>query len=463
MTLLQFLRQARQVHLQFLKGSLTEPPIYVLGNPSADLDSIISAIVFSYCANNRLPYATPRPHVPLLNLPSVPAGSELYRLRPEFITALWLVTNFPALKPDEQFENSLKSAGKLLSEHIVTISDFAQSLKEPSTPNELSVDSILVDWNALPERTEGQPGRGSLSGLSKLSFQVVGCIDHHIDENFISGCRDLPQGQPVIIQPGPGSCTSLIANEMRKRELWTAITGSSDELVQVTKLALAAILIDTSNLTAKGKVTFEDEEAVNFLHRQVQNADPEWDMEAFYEKVLAAKNNSLDLLTLDEVLDRDFKDWTETTCSSGQRVKLGFCSSVKPIRWLVQKAGGPQQLLDGVRSFAVAEGRKLDVVVVMTSFTSKAGEFVRELLICAPNGDDVVVCGIESFITRAGPELDLVDWSALDGELVDVEDEKIRSSLNGHSDLWRRLWIQKNTTASRKQVAPLLRTAFAQL
>ncbi|KAJ5949007.1 hypothetical protein N7454_002314 [Penicillium verhagenii] len=471
MTLLQFLRQARQLHLQFLAGTLPEPPIYVLGNPSADLDSIISAILYSYCANNRLPTTTPRPHIPLLNLPNIPAGPELYRLRPEFVTALWLSTNSPALSPDEQFEDSSHSAGIFLREHILTTADFAQNLKDriqhssSASKLDLLVDATLVDWNALPERVDGAPGQGSLGGvLSQVIFRAVGCIDHHVDEKFMPPATDLPDDQPLIIQPGPGSCASLITDEMEKRGLWGTDAGAAAEMAQVAKLALAPILIDTSNLTAEGKVTDVDVKAVEFLRpRAAGGEERSWNMEKFYEAILSAKQNSLDRLTLHEVLDRDYKEWTETVGSSDRGITLGFCSSVKPIRWVVEKAGGPQQFLDGVRSFASSEGKELDVVVVMTSFTSSEGEFSRELFIGVV-GDHVAIKGIESFVAHAASHLGLSEWTALDGEAGNSpEEEDIRTALNGKRGQWRALWTQKDTKASRKQVAPLLRGAVSKL
>lgn len=469
MTLLQFLRQARQVHLQFLAGALSEPPIYVLGNPSADLDSIISAIVYSYCANNRLPTTTPRPHIPLLNLANVPAGPELYRLRPEFVTALWLSTSCPVLRPEEHFENTSESAGKLLREHLVTVADFARVLKERSPTKKIHADAMMVDWNAMQGRVEGKPGYGSVTGLEEVTFRTVGCIDHHVDEHFVPLAEDLPPDQPLIIQPGPGSCSSLVTSELRKRGFWNAGQDGSSaaEIAQVAKLTLASILIDTSNLTAEGKVKDVDIQSVDFLRQLVSGAGSsvggsEWNMIAFYEQIRDAKKNSLDLLTPEEILDRDYKDWTETTQSSGQNVKLGFCSSVKPIRWIMQKAGGPRQFLNVVSQFAQKEDKQLDMVVVMTSFTSAENQHTRELFICASQESGLAVDGIKRFMNESS-SLGLIEWTPLDGESVDLVDADIRDTLNGVSGVWRHLWVQTNATASRKQVAPMLRDAVAKL
>lgn len=460
MTLLQFLRNARQVHLEFLAGTLAESPIYVLGNPSADLDSIISSIVYSYYANNRRPNTTPRPHIPLINLPNVPSDSELYRLRPEFVTAFWLSTNFPALSPEDRFENASESAGKVLRKHLMTVADFAADLKERSKSGKIVANAMLVDWNAMPIRDE-QKGTGSVSGLENVSFRAVGCIDHHVNEDFMPPCEELPQGQPLIIQPGPGSCASLITDELNSGGFWDV--SSAPEKSQIAKLALAAILIDTSNLTAKGKVTDVDVQSVGFLQRCISSLDHTWSMVGFYEQILTAKQNSLDLLTFEEVLDRDYKDWTESTDSSKTSLKLGFCSSVKPMRWLIQKAGGCQRFLEGIRSFATSDDKQLDIVVVMTSFTSADEQFARELFVGATGNGDVSVDALNAFIEQSSTQLGLEDWSYVDSEKIELDEGEIRSSMDGKFGIWTRLWIQTNSTASRKQVAPMLRSAVAKL
>ncbi|KAJ5958145.1 uncharacterized protein N7479_005295 [Penicillium vulpinum] len=466
MTLLQFLRQARQVHLKFISGALSEPPIYVIGNPSADLDSIVSAIIYSYCANNRLPVKTPRPHIPLLNLPNFPAGTELYRLRPEFSAALWSSTNFPALNNEEQFENTLHSAGNFLRDHVMTIADFAQSLEDQNVLKQILVDATLVDWNAFPRPSKTDKGSGSLTGLPGVSFRTIGCIDHHVDEHSMPSIDELPEGQPMIIQPGPGSCVSLITRELQQRNLW----DSTPEMVQVAKLALSAVLIDTSNLTAEGKVTDIDRMAVEFLQSQIEggsqaavNSKNNWELEAFYKSILYAKQNSLDLLTMDEVLDRDYKDWTETSQSSGKTVKMGFCSAVRPMRWIVQKAGSPEKFLDAARSFATSKEKDLDVLVIMTAFTGTNGKFCRELFVSVMGDNESAVEGVKKFVEHSSHHLGLIDWSPLDGEDIPELTGDCLLTLNEESPLWRKLWVQTNAAGSRKQVAPLLRAAVAKL
>ncbi|KAJ5495265.1 hypothetical protein N7539_000381 [Penicillium diatomitis] len=473
MTLLQFLRQARQLHLQFLAGALSEPPVYVLGNTSADLDSIISAIVFSYCAHNRLPSNAPRSYIPLVNLANVPSGPELYRLRPEFVTALWLSTNFPPLPSEEPFDNTSQSASKFLSEHLVTVADFAQTVtgQHSSSPSETQIqaDTVMVDWNAMPQRLDSGPGYGSISGLDGVTFGTVGCIDHHVDEGFVPQLEINSAEYPCVIEPGPGSCSSLVTRELRTRGLWSGSNShqvSEAEWAQVAKLTLAPILIDTSNLTAEGKVKEVDIQSVDFLRDMVSRANggvgAEWDMVAFYEKIHKAKAESLNLLTPAEILDRDYKEWVEKTHRSGTTIKLGFCCSVRPLRWIIQKAGGPQQFMEVVRQFAQDREKELDLVVVMTSFSSSKGEHTRELFVSASQEKGLPIDGAQNFAEES-TSLGLTEWTSLDGESVDVADDEIRKVLNGTSGGWRQLWLQKNATASRKRVAPLLREALTRL
>lgn len=277
---------------------------------------------------------------------------------------------------------------------------------------------------------------------------------------------ELPEGQPMIIQPGPGSCASLITRELQQRNLW----DETPEMVQVAKLALSAVLIDTSNLTAEGKVTDVDRMAVEFLQSQIErgsqaavNSTGDWDLEVFYKSILHAKQNSLDLLTLDELFERDYKDWTETSQSTGKTVKMGFCSAVKPMRWIVQKAGGPDKFLDDVRLFAASAGKELDVFVIMTAFTGTHDKFCRELFVGVMSDNESAATGAKRFVEQSSHHLGLIEWSPLDGEDIPELTGDCLSTLNDESPIWMKLWVQTNAAGSRKQVAPLLRAAVAKL
>jgi exopolyphosphatase len=468
-SLLRFLKQARQTHLSFISGALSsssraETPIYVVGNPSADLDSAISAIVYSYFAHNRIPIECPRPHIPLINLPNVPSGPELRRLRPEFVKAFCLATTTPSAEGEDVWDETPETAGRILHEHILTVSDFAAHLTQYHADAEdanrrMTADITLVDWNALPHRSNEQ-GKGSLDGLPSVDFCTVGCIDHHVDEGFLLPAQSLPRGQPLLVRPA-GSCTSLVVSTLRKLNLWP-VDSLSTETMQVAKLALAPILIDTTNLAAKEKVTDADTDAVDFLLSQVDRCKSApglaWDHDAFYEQILHAKQNSLDLLTVDEILGRDYKQWTETARLDSSSIQIGFCSMVKSIPWIVRKAGSPEAFLDALLAFA--KRRELKIIIVMTAFTSDAsadGRFCRELVACALD-DGTPVQALETFTAQAGSQLGLQEWNSVEGDSED-HSQAIRATFNGDAPVWRRIWLQKDVTKSRKQVAPLVRGA----
>ncbi|KIV86447.1 hypothetical protein PV11_02059 [Exophiala sideris] len=388
----------------------------VMGNPSADLDSLISAVVLSYFYNMRTETQhksgsgsgrttdAPRTiskYIPILNLPTI-RSSDLWRLRPEFGVAMRLALGEDArtIRSQDAGEQGRTS----VLEEVLTIADvldnqdstlhgvFAQEGKEDSEKQ----DIILVDHNAP-----------SIPGLDERTIEtrlnVVGCIDHHVDEGHVSANAD-----PRIITTGIGSCTSLVVKHVREQGLWPTITASKttgeddgEGIRQIARLALAPVLIDTSNLRATGdKCSDVDREVVKFLESVVTTrethiettetagtaktetgTEAQWNRDAFHQVIGVAKANSLDLLSMQEVFDRDYKVWTESAASGqgGQSVNVGISSLVKPLSWLVRHAGSIEKFLDEVDRFA--QQRKLEVFAMLT----RAGE-----------GKEVVVLADES-------------------------------------------------------------------
>ncbi|KAL1997615.1 hypothetical protein VTN02DRAFT_1315 [Thermoascus thermophilus] len=223
LSLLQFLKQARNLHAQHVAGFTTSAPLYVLGNPSADLDSIISAIIYSYFASgsSRVPAQQQqqqkqqqqqqgaRQYIPLINLHDVPSGAELRRLRPEVATALWLSTN-PGVPYNDGdvagWVNDAQSAASVLRDHALTVADVRAHLRRQNV-TDWRFEAIMVDWNALPVRAKERPGHGALDTLPGVAIDVVGCIDHHVDEAFVAPAPGQDRHHhPRLIQPGPGSC-----------------------------------------------------------------------------------------------------------------------------------------------------------------------------------------------------------------------------------------------------------------
>jgi len=409
MSVASFLSKAKSSLAQSLKTKGEHPAIFVIGNESADLDSITCAIVYSFIQSST-PSARKEAkyHIPVTNIPA----SEL-RLRPELIALL----KHANLKPSD----------------LITLNDLGkvQDILPPSTTS-----WTLVDHNVL----QGVLGE-------HYSGRVVGVMDHHDDE------AKVPQdAQPRIIAKS-GSCASHVANYCR--DTWEHVSsgasstgvalGQGDDAIdysaytvnwdaQVAKLALASILIDTINLGAEHKITEHDKKAVRYLEAKI-NISPQigrtYDRDTFYKEINDAKSD-LEDLSLQDILEKDYKQWTEGS------LKLGISSCVRSIEYLETKE---EALVTGLLKFAKAH--ELDLCAVMTAHND-GPSFGRQLLLLAVK-DGKAVEITEKFVKQNAHELQLSDSD------VKIADDKAT---------WLQLWDQKNLAASRKKVGPMLRAAM---
>lgn len=316
---------------------------------------------------------------------------------------------------------------------------------------------MLVDHNRLT---------GQLSDVAP--DQVVGVIDHHDDEKFVPSDT---KPEPRNIKKA-GSCTSLVIRCCKP--IWDAVSSASVSTgaahgqgesaindsaftttwdAQIAKMALASVLIDTANLTAPGKVEKVDREAVDYLEARIMLSPKEaksWHREQFYEELQEAKTN-IDGLTLEEVLEKDYKQWTE----NGK--VLGMSTVVKNLYYAVGKANEEDMTVaEDSETFAETLGqlmfdKGLDVFAIMTASTTANGDFQRELLLQARPGAHEIV---KSFVINAEKELGLEEM-----QFAEVER---RPNAEPHQ-LWRNTWKQNNVSQSRKQVAPLLRQAMQEV
>ncbi|KAF2153454.1 DHH phosphoesterase [Myriangium duriaei CBS 260.36] len=401
-------------------GSSKSPVTFVVGNESADLDSICSAIVYSYIATIS-PQARKPPtfHIPLLNLPKADIA-----LRTELLTLL--------------------PKANITKDHLITLDDLGDvdSLEKRFPPAETRW--ILVDHNAL---------QGKLGQL--YDKHVVGTIDHHEDEGRVPKDNE---DEPRIITTC-GSCSSLVINHFRHAwDSWFlyvsfsgAANGQGDNLIedgafatlwdaQVAQLALAAILIDTADLKDKHKTTQYDREAVEYLESKIKlspKLGKDYRRSEFYDLISEAKR-SLDSLSIRNILRKDYKQWTE-----GGLV-LGTSSVVQPHSYLASKAQDEEQgdLVDQSKSFASDVG--LDIMSVMTAFASDDGVFHREVSLLSRN--DRARRVVEQFAKDASQQLGLQE------ETRKEDDE---------DGCFYILWNQSELAASRKQIAPLMRKAMA--
>lgn len=437
----------------------------VLGNSSADLDSIISAIIYSYFAST-----SSKQYTPLINLSDVHTGPDLCRLRPEFLAALRFASGTAGLpfvvhpaatatphkeKSGHQIRNEREDA-HLLRHHVLTTADLREVWRQSGSadvaPTELDLNLVLVDWNAPPRLAGGIHGvaglTDSLPTSINISVALTECVDHHVDEHVVP-----ESASPRWIQPGVGSCTSLVVQDLHQRGLWEDETTGVGE-GQAAKLALAAILIDTVNMTDTHKVSDIDQAAVAFLEKKISAATqiqsisaqyPGWDRNSFYAKIQGTKENSIEFLTIPEILARDYKDWVDPVSGKPElTVKIGIASTLRPISWILKKASSANtNLVSFLGEFSKAHS--LDVCVIMTGFTRpNSNAFNRELLIYIPNAAPFKD-STDEFIRQGTPKLGLEDWT--DGLLADN---------SGYIHAWKQGDVQK----SRKAVAPFIRNIY---
>ncbi|KAK1980369.1 exopolyphosphatase [Colletotrichum cereale] len=374
------------------------PLTLVIGNESADLDSLCSAVVYAYLRTYAPPHTL---HIPISNLPR----GDL-KLRTEMTAAL--------------------AHARLAPDDLLTLDDLPADLAPRDTR------WVLVDHNTLT---------GDLA--ARYAGRVVGCVDHHADERGVP--PDTPD-EPRVIETC-GSCSSLVVDYCRPAwealvEAGTGGDADADVDAHLAKLSLAAVLIDTTNLQSKDKTTPKDVAAVSFLERFAP-ALP-YARDAFFAEISAVKED-ISSLSFRDVFRKDYKQWEDQSGDGGARQLMGTSAVVQNLDYLVDKAGGhgkEQVLLCEFRKWA--EEKRLDIGVIMTT-AHPDGRLEREVLVWAFNEAAVASC--RAFYERCKGELGLAPWRG--GRLDEVREGE-----------WRAAWSQANVAASRKQVAPMLREAI---
>ncbi|KAI1334864.1 hypothetical protein F5Y15DRAFT_265581 [Xylariaceae sp. FL0016] len=401
-TLKAFLATARSA-VAAPPSKRTTPLTFVVGNESADLDSLCSALLLAYLRTHSPPYKL---HVPLCHIPR--ADLEL---RPEFTAVLRDAAAAP--------------------EDVITLDDvplFPDADSVQGQDQALRAEDtawLLVDHNKLTGRL------GAVYGE-----RVVGCVDHHADEDAVP--RD---ARPRVITTS-GSCASLVVGE--GRDAWAALRrsdgdGDGDDAgvdARLAPLALGPILMDTTNLGDKNKTTGHDEAAVTFLEEMV--GDKRYERKAFFDRLTALKSD-LSGMSIEGVLRKDYKEWRENG------VRLGTSSVPQGFAYLVQKADGEAKLREEVRQWSARKG--IDLVAVLTAFT-ETGNFKRELLVLATS--KAAVEAAKAFVKTNKEELQLEPWG----------DRNLDAEGEGKSEGWERCWAQGALRFSRKAIAPMLREAM---
>ncbi|KAK3339498.1 hypothetical protein B0H65DRAFT_476688 [Neurospora tetraspora] len=399
------------------------PLIFVVGNESADLDSLCSSILLAYFRTYRPCPGPPILHIPLSNLPQADLA-----LRPELAAVL-------------------KPAGLHIKDLITLDGLLSTSSKDDADSSFITPENtqwLLVDHNSL---TGPLAARG-FGGPEK----IIGCIDHHDDEGVVPDTV-----KPRLIEKS-GSCMSLVVEYCKP--VWEELSklerseeGNTDTTLeewesQLAHLALAPILVDTTNLTSKDKTTRWDEEAVEFVEGRLTQSqktsvttatadaateEKGYDRTAYFNHITSLKEEIAGLSYRD-ILRKDYKRWTDGGLA------VGISTVVRGFEYLLTEIGDQKQFSEALRAWA--KEQELDIAAVMT-VSNPDGKFTRELLLWAFNEGAVKVA--KRFVEKNGDLLHLQTWG---GGKLDSDD--------GEGE-WVRCWTQGRVDKSRKQVAPMLR------
>ncbi|KXJ92437.1 hypothetical protein Micbo1qcDRAFT_195308 [Microdochium bolleyi] len=465
-----------------------QPLTFVVGNESADLDSLCSALVLAYFKSQPALRASPEGSSPSS---SSPVSQDDPRAQRGSSSTLHIpLCNIPradlALRPEL---TAVLRGAALTPAEVLTLDDLppVASSSSPPSPSALNPEDtrwLLVDHNVLT---------GPLArDYAAQGGAVVGCIDHHEDEGRLPGACD-----PKIVEKS-GSCMSLVVEHCRG--VWDDMSSSKDTQTQeqqqqqqeeqqrldgqLAHLILAPILIDTNNLRDTNKTTAHDTEVVGYIERtkitslapstndnnnknindsneQREEAGRHYDRDAYFSHISLLKND-ISTMSLRDILRKDYKEWTETTGadSGGERsLRLGTMSVPQPMGYLLEHTCGGDQatLLRGLRQWAGE--KELDVASIMTAYEDpESGGFKRDLFVWAParqagRGDRLAAHAVSRFVEEHGDALKLVPWRA---GLLDFAADGGGEDGDG----FRRCWTQGTLKNSRKQIAPMLRGAM---
>ncbi|KAL2204736.1 DHH phosphoesterase [Sarocladium strictum] len=348
-SLQSFMATARSALATPQTTSRTNPLMFVIGNESADLDSLCSAILLAYMRTHTPPHTL---HIPISNLPR-----DDLSLRPEMTATL----SHAGLAPSD----------------LLTLSEL------PDLEN-LSSRWLLVDHNAPTGQLRDQKGA-----------EIIGCIDHHADEEAIA------KDATTRVVEQCGSCMSLVVRDSKStwQEFAAESKDDTDSIAndeKLAKLALAPILIDTANLASKDKVKAQDTDAVQFLEGLIQNTT--FDRTRFFDAITEVKAD-ISQLSLRDIFRKDYKEWHDNG------LKLGISSVVQNLDYLINTVGSGKDE-DFLRQFEEwGKERSLDIASVMTTSHDASGQFQRELVFWALSEKGASV--LTQFSASAAEELGL--------------------------------------------------------
>lgn len=369
----------------------------VLGNQSADLDSIVSAIVYAWFLT-AVALINGNTHAAVV--PVVGIARAEWALRPE---AQWLFGEHMRLAIDYLwFIDDINHLTDCDAKH--TADTYVSSTQS-------GLQIVLVDHNRLSHST------------SQLfnSSSIVEILDHHVDEGLY---RDSVVPEKRRILP-VGSCASLVAEKIIAFDQTQPEGQRLFETpcsYQFRKLLLAPILIDTSNLLAAGQNTSDfDYTVAKVLSEDLHSRSS---LDEFFNKLFFTKYDISHLSNLD-LLRRDYKHWT---------MDFGLEIGISAVGMSLVDFGSPHRGNFLSDLFHYKDEQRLTLLIVLSLYQDSLGETHREILLLH---DGPLLQQTADYLLNQ-TDLNLIPLTGLP---------------SGSSYL---AFSQLNTKASRKQVQPAL-------
>jgi exopolyphosphatase len=314
MKIFEFLTKCRNL----INMKTTEQITLVVGNQSADLDSIISAITFAY-----------------------------YKFK-----KLNKISYFPVLNTTVEIIESKDECNYYFDYHKINKKDFIY-LNEFKNGINSNVSIFLVDHNKLDD----------FEISLNVQELITGVVDHHKDEeNFFR------EGSDIRLIDNTIASNSLLITEIISNE--NLIEHIDESLF--TSL-LFAVLADTNNMSPnRPRITDRDQILFDYLvGKSCLNLDQ---VNSIYNKINDLKVNSSKNKSIDEILKNDYKQWSINI----NEIKYGISSVIiEPKQWIEKETR--TKFIDQVLTYK--KSNNLNFFLILAVFHDHESKIYRDLLL----------------------------------------------------------------------------------
>ena len=358
MKIFEFLSRCRHLFNNQIKtSSQLDPVTFIIGNQSADLDSIISSICLAYykfIKSNEISY------LPVLN------------------TTVDIIEGKDECKYFFNYH-------KISTKDFIFLNELANK-----SNNEIKFSNakiFLVDHNKLDD----------LEVALKFENHVVGVIDHHQDENeFLNACKN-----EIRLIDNTIASNSLLISELIMNHECPELKDADSSLFSAL---LFAVLADTNCMSlTRSRITSRDSVIFDYLVRKSGlNLD---DVTKLYSQIDDLRVNNSKNKSIEEILKSDYKQWTINKFN--KTIKYGISSAIIEPRVWIEKEN-KTKWLNEVLNFKMKNN--LSCLFILAVFTDHNNKLCRELLVF---GDKYLS---ENFLKKMITQNEITDYETFQSD-----------------------------------------------